>query len=327
MSTVASSTLCVCGRLIDDSASRGVKRLYCSPACKQLAYRNKKASEQCVTVSVTINDRVTPQDIKPILKYPGAKWARAEWIVSLLPEHKQYLEPYCGSAAIYLNKKPCGHEIINDINGSIVNLFRILRTRPQELIDLLMLTPWSRDEYNASYDPCDDELESARRFMVRCWQAHGTRLNGKTGWRHRGPSSGGSTTSLWKQLPDRIQAVVSRLRDAEIENKPALDIIAEYPQALIYADPPYELSTRSGALYADEMDTDAHSELLEVLDKHAGPVVLSGYACPLYDERLAHWQRVTMPSLAESGKVRTEVLWLNAKAARRQLNLFDEVTA
>ncbi len=268
---------------------------------------------------------MTASPLKPILKYPGAKWSKAKWIVSYLPEHDLYLEPYCGSGAIFFNKAPANHEILNDLNSQIVTLFRVLRTRSEELIDLLMLTPWARDEYDASYEPCDDELEAARRFLVRCWQAHGTRLNGKTGWRHRGPSSGGSTTSLWKQLPERIQVAVSRLRDAEIENKPALDIIREYPEACCYVDPPYELSTRSGTLYAHEMNEQDHLDLLAVLEQHHGPVILSGYACTLYDERLPHWQRVTIPSLAESGRMRTEVLWLNDKAAHRQLRMFEEV--
>lgn len=260
--------------------------------------------------------------LKPFIRWPGAKWSRAAWIIEHFPAHTQYLEPYCGSAAVFLNKPAVDHEILNDLDGNIVNLYRVLRTQSEDLIDLLRLTPWSRKEYAASYDRCDEPIEAARRFLVRCWQAHGTRLNGKTGWRHRGPSASGGTTTLWKQLPERLQAMIARLQDAEIENRPALDLISEYPEALLYVDPPYELSTRSGALYAYEMDSSQHTQLLEALDLHRGPVVLSGYACDLYDERLKHWQRVSMPALAETGKVRTEVLWLNERAKHRQLSLF-----
>ena len=56
-----------------------------------------------------------------------------------------------------------------------------------------------------------------------------------------------------------------------------------------------------------------------------GPVVLSDYAHPLYDERLQHWQRVTKQSAVEKGQTRTEVLRLNAKVASHQLSLFEEV--
>lgn len=263
--------------------------------------------------------------IQPVLRYPGSKWQLATKIVSYLPKHSLYLEPYCGSADVFLNKAPSDHEIINDINGNIVNLFRMVRTRSDELLTLLELTPWARDEYDASYEPCEDELETARRFLVRCWQAHGTRLNAKTGWRHRGPSSGGATTSLWKQLPDRLRATLVRLRDAEIENKPALEIIQSYPLSCMYVDPPYPLETRTGPLYQNEMVTQDHVDLLTLLNKHRGPVLLSSYANPLYDEMLAGWQRVTMKALAENGLVRTEVLWLNSKAATQQLS-FDQMT-
>lgn len=263
--------------------------------------------------------------LKPILRYPGAKWLLANWIIEQLPPHSLYLEPYCGSSAIFLNKEPCEHEIINDLNGDIVNLFRVLRSHADELIWQINLTPWSREEYYASYEPCENAVERARRFLVRCWQAHGTRLNARTGWRHRGPSSGGATASLWQQLPERLMAIVNRLKDAEIENKPALNIIAEYPDALLYVDPPYELSTRQGKLYSHEMTTADHRALLTALLQHRGPVVLSGYAHPLYDEILAGWQRMTTPALAEHGKQAQEVLWLNEKASgARQLSIFEQ---
>lgn len=266
--------------------------------------------------------------LKPILRYPGAKWLLADWITEQFPKHNQYIEPYCGSAAVFLNKEPAGHEVINDLNGDIVNLFRIMRSRMDELTWAIHLTPWSREEYYASYEPVEDELERARRFLVRCWQAHGTRLNNKSGWRHAGQSATKSTVSAWKKLPDRLAATIERLRDAEIECKPALDVISEYPDALLYVDPPYELSTRQGKLYSHEMTTADHRALLTALLQHRGPVVLSGYAHPLYDETLAGWQRLTTPALAEHGKQAQEVLWLNKKASgARQLSIFEEMPA
>ena len=149
-----------------------------------------------------------------------------------------------------------------------------------------------------------------------------------TGWRNRGSADGGHTYTLWNQLPERIAAVIDRLKEAEIENRPALEIIERFrdqQDALIYVDPPYVLDTRDGRkLYQFEMTDADHIELLDALDKHTGPVVLSGYAHPLYDERLVHWRRVTKTSLAEKGQMRTEVLWINTKAVSCQLSLFDE---
>jgi len=260
--------------------------------------------------------------IKPILKYPGAKWTLAPQIVSCFPEHRHYLEPYCGSAAVFFAKEKAPHEVLTDMNGSLVNLFRVMRSRGAELAELIMLSPWSEDEYEAIEKHVDegDELERARRFLVRSWQAHGGTIAQVSGWKHNGLKGSVYPTQLWKKLPERLLRAAERLQDAEIRNRPALEMIAYYndPETLIYADPPYLLSTRSRKYYRYEMTDDEHIALLNALDVHRGPVVLSGYTHPLYEERLKHWHRVTTPAVTEHGNTRMEVIWLNPKAAQRQ---------
>jgi len=269
--------------------------------------------------------------VRPIIRYPGAKWSRAGWIIEHLPKFRTYIEPYFGSGAIFFSLPEMPeYAVLNDKSKSVVNLFEMIRTRGPELCAQIEMTPWARDEYDASFQQTGDPLEDARRFLVRCWMAHGTRLNSKTGWRNRGSADGGLTYSLWNQVPERIAVVIEKLKYAEIENRDALEIIERYsddPDALMYVDPPYVLATRAGALYEHEMKKDQeHLDLLDALDKHVGPVVLSGYAHPLYDERLAGWQRVTKASAVEKGQTRTEVLWLNAKVASNQMRLFEQVS-
>ncbi len=121
--------------------------------------------------------------------------------------------------------------------------------------------------------------------------------------------------------------VAERLKNVQIENQSAEDLLKRYARkdVLVYCDPPYLLSTRSKRLYKHEMmGEDEHSRLLEQLDNHPGPVLLSGYAHPLYDDRLEHWRRETKIVKAESGRSRTEVLWINPIAAEKvgQLQLF-----
>ncbi len=259
--------------------------------------------------------------IKPILKYPGAKNALAPWIIQYLPRTAHYVEPYAGSLGVFLAKAKAPHEVVNDLSGDVVNLFRVIREHGQELAALVEMTPYSRAEYYESYKPADEPLERARRFLVRAWQAHGYKAYCRTGWRHNGSQSLQSVTNLWNGVPETIRAVAIRLKDAEIECQSALAIIERYKTAdtTIYADPPYPLSTRKGRkLYAHEMTDDDHLLLLDALDRHPGPVVLSGYACELYDTRLAHWHRVTKQTHAEKGQTRTEVLWLNERAAAAQ---------
>jgi DNA adenine methylase len=256
--------------------------------------------------------------LKPVLRYPGAKWNLSEWVIKHLPPHTTYLEPFFGSGAIFFNKHPSHLETINDIDGNVVNLFKIVRDRHQELAELIEMTPWARDEYLESYSKTGDPLEDARRFIVRCWQAHGTRTNGKTGWRNDVQGKQGSSVSkVWRNVPERILTVADRLKHAQIENRPALEIIATYkfPEVLIYADPPYVLNTRSGKMYAHEMTNDDHAKLLETLKEHPGPAVLSGYECPLYDSILNDWTRKTCRAIAEGGREREEVIWLNPIAS------------
>ena len=244
----------------------------------------------------------------------------AEWIVSHFPTHIHYLEPYAGTLAAFFAKDKAPHEVVNDMDDRLVNLFAIVRTRGDELARAIAMTPYSRAEYYASYEPSDDPLEDARRFLVRSWQAHGFKSFCRTGWRNNGVKSFQPITILWNDLPDRILAVVARLKDAELENAPAVALIERYKSAdtLIYADPPYVLSTRKGRkLYRHEMTDTDHLILLDALDTHPGPVVLSGYHCALYDDRLAHWSVRERKVQAEKGQTRTEVLWLNPICVER----------
>lgn len=282
------------------------------------------------------NVTVYPRSFGPILKYPGSKWRIAPWIASHFPPHEHYLEPYCGSAAVFLVKTRARHEVLNDTNGAIVNLFQVLRD-PEQALRLaqgITLSPWAeseytqyeKDQYEKDYEGLDP-VENARRFLIRSWQAHGGTIDQVSGWKHNGLYGNTYPVRLWRKLPERLLAVVDRLRDAEIRCRPALEVIEYYnhPDCLIYADPPYPLSTRARKYYRQEMTDAEHSELLEVLERHTGPVVLSGYTHQLYEERLSHWQRTSIRTPTEHGNVRTEMLWLNARAARiQQLQLFPD---
>lgn len=269
--------------------------------------------------------------IPPLLKYPGSKVRLAPWILSSMPVHLHYVEPYCGSAAVFLAKEPSVHEVLNDLNGSIVNFFEVVRTRGEELADVLRYTPWSEAEYLAVEREyiCDDPLEHARRFAIRCWQAHGVRLTWTSGWRHNGLNGHSYPARHWKQLPERILLAIERFRDAEIRQRPALEIIRYYnaPDVLLYIDPPYPLSTRNDRLYSHEMSDADHIQLLDTLRESGSMILLSTYENDMYTVRLGAWgwQRATMGAVAEHGLARTEVLWSNPRAARtRQLSLFEQ---
>lgn len=169
-------------------------------------------------------------------------------------------------------------------------------------------------------------MERARRFLVRCWQSIRVKTGSISGWKCRGTPDDSYRVKQWNELPEKISAVADRLKDVQIENRPALQVIARYnrPDVLIYADPPYLLETRNGAIYKNEMTEDDHDALIDALLKHTGPALLSGYDHPLYNERLVGWEREVRQQVIETGKTRTEVLWINPVAAGQmgQLTLF-----
>jgi DNA adenine methylase len=252
----------------------------------------------------------------------------ADWIVENMPKHKTYLEPFFGSGAVLFSKIPSPIETVNDLDENVTNLFRLVRDFPEELARRISATPYSRHEYDMAFDRLVpmDEFEKVRRFLVQCWQGHGFRTNGyKVGWKNdvQGREKA-YALSNWYRLPDWILQVTERLRQVQIECRPALEIIKRhaYDNVLIYADPPYVLSTRTAKQYRHEMSDSDHIELLEGLNDHPGPVLLSGYACELYDSRLTHWTRKTARSFAECGREREEVLWLNPSVSKGLNSLF-----
>ena len=273
--------------------------------------------------------------MKPILKYPGAKWRIADWIIDHMPPHESYVEPYFGSGAIFFNKPPCRIETINDMDGEIVNFFRVCREKPLELARAVYFTPWSREEYMRSFgcDLCND-VERARRFAIQCWMTFGAGNTKQRGWRHStgGKKDGGpDNPKLWGRLPGVIQEVSERLLAAQIENRPALDVIAQFDgdRILLYVDPPYVRSARAtrADAYNHEMTDADHGELLKALISHKGMVLLSGYNSDLYQDMLRDWLKVEKSTTAESGKRRTECLWINPWAQERRGMLGMELDA
>ena len=268
----------------------------------------------------------------PILKYPGAKWRLANWIIQNMPTHESYVEPYFGSGAVFFNKPRARVETINDIDGAIVQFFRVCRDKPDELARAVGLTPWAREEFMGSVfmddAPAEDDVERARQFAIRCWMTFGARASNKKGWRHtssKNPNGGPANPQIWRKLPDLISKVGDRLLDAQVENRPALDVIRarDGERVLIYADPPYlrETRTANGDQYRHEMTDADHIAMLDVLRAHRGMVLLSGYDCPLYRDALEDWQLITHRTMAERGAIRIECLWINPAAQSRQMEL------
>lgn len=264
-----------------------------------------------------------------IFKYPGSKWRIAKWIIRFFPAHHSYLEPFAGSLAVLMNKPRSHIETVNDLDGNIVNLFRWIRDNPEKLAHEIYFTPYSREIYDeAFHSEPEDSLQKAVNFYIRLNMGHGFRTNGeKVGWKNdvQGRERAYAAKD-WTELPDKIMAAAERLRGVQIEHRPAVEVIRRFnfPNVLIYADPPYLLSTRHGKQYRCEMNETEHEELLNVLLKHKGPVLLSGYDSDLYNRILKGWHREEAASYTQIGSKKKEILWMNFEPPKEeQITFYD----
>lgn len=252
--------------------------------------------------------------MKQILKYPGGKWRIADWIIDHFPEHKVYCEPFFGSGAVFFKKQPSYLETINDLDGNIVNLFEVCRNYPEELARAINLTPFSRDEFIKCYElNVDEPIERARRTLVRYHQSFGTCNSSKRSWKNTQTSGGPRTATMWNYLPETIIECCTRLKNAQIENIDAIELIKRYDDkdTLIYCDPPYLQTLRKKNMYAVETSNDKHIELLEAIRESKSMVVISGYDNELYNSRLKGWNTAEKKSTAQMGLYRVEKIWMN----------------
>ena len=252
--------------------------------------------------------------MKPLLKYPGGKWRISKWIIDHFPEHKVYLEPFFGSGAVFFNKQPSYIETVNDIDGNIVNLFRVCRDFPKQLATAINLTPFARDEFISCYEmKVDDPIERARRTIVRYHQSFGTSNSSRNSWRNVQTYGGPRCATMWNYLPQAVIECCERIKEAQIENTDALELIKRYDDenTLIYCDPPYLPSLRKKNMYASEMDENQHRALLKVICKSKSKIIISGYDSQLYNDMLAGWNSDTIETTAQMGLHRVEKIWFN----------------
>jgi len=267
---------------------------------------------------------------RPVLRWHGGKWRIARWIIAHFPAHVTYVEPYGGAASVLLQKKPAGAEVWNDLDQTLVGLFRVLRdpVAAAELVRQLRLTPSARDEFYQAYELSDDPIERARRTIVRSFQGFGSDgTNGvyRTGFRANVSSTLKLPAKEWASFPEGLELIINRMREVVIENIDAIALMKRVDASgtLHYVDPPYLPQTRSAGsrrrgagyhVYVHDMETEDHDVLLAALQQLRGMVVLSGYPSEIYDDTLAGWKRFNRNAWADGARPRTECIWLNPAA-------------
>ncbi|WP_181847702.1 DNA adenine methylase [Thalassospira profundimaris] len=228
------------------------------------------------------------------INYFGTKDRLAKRIISLVPpECDTWVDLFCGSAIVTLRKPRHKREVINDINGEIVNLFSVLRNTKQltQLMKFVELTPYAQDELNRaqSSETPSDPVERAWHFLIVSWMGRAGSNAHRTGFRW----SKGQTTApelSWCKLPERLVSVANRLRGVCVRSVPALKLIDSYDvgNCILYVDPPYPGPV--GRRYKHKMNDDEHKKLAERLAQCKARVILSMNPDTIYSEILKDWQ-------------------------------------
>ena len=176
----------------------------------------------------------------PIIPWIGGKRRLAKHIIPMFPEHTCYVEPFSGAAALYFLKAPAKVEVLNDVNGELVNLYRVVKHHLEEFTRQFKWALTSRQMYKWLQDtPADPltDIQRAARFFYLQKNAFGGKVNGQT---FGTATTSGPRLNLLRLEEDLSQAHL-RLSQTFIEHLDWSTCITKYDRAhtLFYCAPPY----------------------------------------------------------------------------------------
>lgn len=267
--------------------------------------------------------------IRPPFAYIGAKTKLLEWIYSFFPSHSTFVDVFGGTGVVTLNKVPSTVEIFNDINGRIVNFYKVLRDKYSRavLMDLIDLTPYGRKEFFSCLEPSDNPVEDARRFYVKqnqSFSAVGDSFGFAKG------TSNSPVLRFYKRI--RNSGLLQRIQNITFENISFERAIELYDtdKTLFYCDPPY-VDTADYETHGVSYSAVEHNKLIDCLLKVKGFAMLSNYENELNNRLLdAGWKlekKKFVCLIAHNEKSlkngvdqeRTECLYLSPRVVENQL--------
>ena len=244
-----------------------------------------------------------------------------KWIISLLPDsYDLYVEPYAGMLGVLLNRNKAAIEIVNDLNGNVVNWWRVIRDKKDEFKEQLLWTPNSEELFYEYYDSLSEGTDVERAIKLTVVQIH-SRMSSDNR-RAFGNRMAKGASKNYNYILEQLDELRKRTRNVIIRKTDALSLLKKMVNrdyAVTYCDPPYK--TADTSLYS----VDVQQDLTEVLLEQKGKVAISGY-----NDEWDHlgWFRHTKEipyangMLNEKQPMRTEVLWTNYKGGS-QLTLGD----
>jgi len=243
----------------------------------------------------------------------------AQWIIQYVPKGHIYVEPFAGAASVFWHlPKPFPVEVLNDLDGDIVNLYRVLqdKTKFEELAHRLIFTPYARAEFvralQIAKEPTATDIDRAWAFFVKQNQGFGGIARSPGSWGRALDARGNNmadTTSNWRSRLKLLSFWHERLSRVQID---CIDGIAcikywDTPETVFYIDPPYVLDTRKDwRLYKNEPDLAYHERLVEAILTAKGKVLLSCYDHPVYAPLSeAGWHKLVKETACHmTGKIR-----------------------
>ena len=282
------------------------------------------------------------------IQWFGGKGNMVKKLLKHVPPHREYVEVFGGGASLLFVKTPAKVETYNDINGDLVNFFRVIQREDtfEKFYRLAALTPYSRQVYYEAIESLKTETDPVERAYL-FWVVARMSFSGDFGQSISMNVAASArnmavTTSRFLSVIENLPQVHARLQRVQIENKDWRDLMDMYNgrDTFFYLDPPYIHSTRSGGEYKHEMTDEDHRELIEKIIEFPAKIMLSGYAHEIYEPlEAAGWKRVDYRMVCyaagrtKSSKLRgkgaaikhaarTESIWMNYEKGGRKGLLF-----
>lgn len=178
---------------------------------------------------------------KPIIPWLDGKRRLADKILPHFPKHTCHVEPFAGAAALlFARPEPAKVEVLNDINGDLVNLYRVVQHHLEEFVRQFKLALTSRQMFKWQKETRPETLTDIRR-AARFYYLMQNCISGKL----EGQTFGTATTAPpglnLLRLEEALAAVHLRLARIYVEHEPWRDCVKRYDRAhtLFYLDPPY----------------------------------------------------------------------------------------
>lgn len=212
-----------------------------------------------------------PHLATPIIPWIGGKRRLADLLLSRFPAHSCYVELFAGGAALYFMRPPADVEIINDINGELVNLYRVVKHHLEEFVRQFKWVLSSRAVFKWLQDTPPEtltDIQRAARFYYLQHQAFGGKVSGQT-W---GTATTTPPVNLLR-IEEDLSAAHLRLSSAYIEQLDWGECVQRYdrPHTLFYADPPYWQTEGYGVDFA----FDQYERMAELMRGLQGKMLVS----------------------------------------------------